>query len=74
MDAKEVKSWKQAKGKKELIKHLEGKRLPRGQAIKAKCYDCMTGYDDKKEDCDVPTCLLYEYMPYRKVDKGRNFS
>jgi hypothetical protein len=32
-----------AGGRVEYLKHLEGKRLTRGQAITAKCYECM-GY------------------------------
>ena len=34
------KYGKVARGKKELIKFLEGKRLTLKQAILAKCYDC----------------------------------
>ena len=55
-----------AKGKNELIKHLTGKRLTRGQAILAKCYDCMGGFNDGKQDCEITECSLYPFMPYRK--------
>jgi hypothetical protein len=58
---------KRCKGKKELIKHLEGKPLSAKQSIAAKCYDCM-GYGETdvngSRDCQVPYCSLYPYMPY----------
>ncbi|MDO9228369.1 MAG: hypothetical protein Q7U03_02270 [Syntrophales bacterium] len=54
-----------AKGRKELIRHLEGKPLQRGQAIMGKCYDCMGYYSDGKLDCLIPACPLYSFMPYR---------
>lgn len=53
-----------AKGKKEIIKHLNGERLSFKQAIIAKCYDCMGYCEDGKEDCKVPMCSLYPFMPY----------
>jgi hypothetical protein len=58
-----------AKGRQELIRHLEGRPLQRGQAIKAKCYDCMGYYTDGKVDCLTLVCPLYGFMPYR-VRKG----
>ena len=46
-------------------KHFtEGKRLTLLQAIRAKCYECMAGYDDGKYDCIVSDCPLYPFMPY----------
>lgn len=54
-----------ARGKSEMVKYLNGKELTRGQAIKAKCYDCSGYYGDGKIDCKVTTCPLYQYMPYR---------
>ena len=54
-----------ARGRSELIKHENGERLPRGQAIKAKCYDCCAGYTDGRRDCMMPDCPLHPYMPYR---------
>jgi len=54
-----------AKGRKELAKADRGESLTRGEAILAKCYECMGGYDDGRVDCLVSTCPLYQYMPYR---------
>ena len=50
------------KGRAELKKYREGKKLTRGQAIIAKCYLCMNG---NRYDCEIPECPLYPYMPYR---------
>jgi hypothetical protein len=58
-----------AKGRNELIKHLNGQRLTRKQAAYAKCYDCMCGYIDGKNDCRIPDCPLYPFMPYRDNEK-----
>ena len=37
---------RKAIGRAELQRHLQGKRLASGAAIKAKCYDCMGQYID----------------------------
>jgi len=56
-------------GKAMLLKYLNGKRLSKGESIKAKCYDC-DGMGDSG-DCDQVDCPLYPYSPYRqKNDKG----
>jgi hypothetical protein len=54
-----------ARGRRELIFHLNGKSLQRGQAITAKCYDCMGYYADGKLDCLIPACPLHGFMPYK---------
>lgn len=41
---------KTAKGKKELIKHLEGGRLTLRQAVNAYCYGCGAYFADGKVD------------------------
>ena len=56
-----------AKGRGELKKHLHGQRLRASEALKAKCYDCMGGYKDGKQDCGVTACSLYPQMPYKGV-------
>lgn len=56
---------KKAKGRKELQRYKEGKRLTQRQAILAKCYDCLGGYIDGKFDCKMPHCSLYPFMPYK---------
>ena len=58
-----VKTYPKQSGRADLIKHLEGKRLSKGQAIKAKCYDC-NGMGESYE-CDIETCSLYPYSPYK---------
>ena len=55
-----------AKGRAERIKFLEGKQLTRAEAILAHCYSCMGNYDGGARDCEIETCSLYLYMPYRK--------
>jgi hypothetical protein len=55
-----------AQGRMELRKHLAGKRITRNAAIKAKCYDCMGGFTDGKQDCQITACPLYPWMPYRQ--------
>jgi hypothetical protein len=53
-----------AKGKKELLAHLDGKTLTLKQQIISKCYDCMGYYQDGKIDCGISACALYSSMPY----------
>ena len=48
-----------AKGKAELIKHRDGKKLSYKQAVLAKCNECMGFYADGKLDCQIPECPLY---------------
>lgn len=65
MDLADVKNSKQFAGRKELTAYLEGKTLTRNQAIKAKCFECMNGYDDGAIDCLIKTCSLYPFMAYK---------
>jgi hypothetical protein len=48
-----------------LDKHLAGERLTRGQALVAKCADCMNRWRDGRQDCRIPKCALYPYRPYQ---------
>ncbi len=61
-----------AQGRNELITHLKGRKLTRGQAIKAKCYECAGGFTDGKADCAIPHCPLYSFMAYRKTTPDGN--
>jgi hypothetical protein len=63
------KYGKTAKGKSELIRHLEGDRLSRKQAIYAHCYDCMGYFSDGRQDCLMPHCSLYSFMVYNRSKK-----
>jgi hypothetical protein len=69
----EIKEYgKTAQGRRELLRHLEGGKLSRKAAIKAKCYDCMNSFADGKYDCQIPDCPLYGFMPYKgKMPKGK---
>lgn len=57
---------KAARGQKELIKHLSGEMLTLRQAVNAHCYDCSGFYSDGKNDCRLPGCSLYPFMPYNE--------
>lgn len=60
----EVDKGMMARGKNELLSHLSGEDLTARQAILAKCYDCLGYMVDGKEDCKMPLCPLYPFMPY----------
>jgi hypothetical protein len=61
------KNGSTAKGKNEYLNHMEhGIKLSPKQAILANCYQCLGFYIDGKNDCEIPDCPLYSYMPYRK--------
>lgn len=60
---------KSAKGRAELLKHLDGGRFTMKQMLQAKCYECMGYYLDGKVDCIVRSCPLYSVMPYREGEK-----
>lgn len=60
-------SGKQAKGRKELIAHMQGTALRLYQAVLAKCYDCKGGYVDGKCRCKIPACPLHPWMPYKDI-------
>ena len=62
----DIQDGKAGQGKKELLNHFEGKKLTFLQAIKAKCYDCMSCYVDGRVDCEIPLCPLYPFMPYSR--------
>jgi len=57
---------KTARGKKELIKHLEGGRITLKQAVNAYCYGCLGYYADGKQDCKMPKCPLHSFQPYNE--------
>ena len=60
-----------ARGRAELIKHLEGVPLTMKQAISGKCYDCLGYYADGAEDCKTKDCTLYPFMPYNPNRKKK---
>ncbi len=63
-----IRRAKPREGRSELLKYLEGSSITKGEAILAKCYDCM-GMTNA-EYCDMPKCALYKHSQYR--GKGAN--
>jgi hypothetical protein len=53
-------------GSADLQRYRQGKKLTRGQAIRAKCADCLADYQDagSRADCGISECPLYPFMPY----------
>lgn len=43
-------------GKADYLNFLRGKKLTRAQAIKAKCFECVGGEDNRP--CKIETCPL----------------
>ena len=69
--ALDIAHKKNSRGRDLMILYVSGKPLSPKQAIIAQCAECMSYYDDKKEDCECPLCPLYQYMPYKqKEDKA----
>lgn len=58
------KAWPRREGKTLYVKYLKGEALTRGEAITAKCYECICGEDNSP--CIVDTCPLQDYCPYNK--------
>lgn len=58
-----------AKGTRMLAQHREGKRLTKFQAMLAKCSDCCCQYADGMVDCQVSSCPLHPFMPYRAAGR-----
>jgi len=59
-----AKSGPRRSGRKEIIKYLEGGKLTRSQAIRAKCFDCL-GMGDQSI-CDSVSCSLNPFSPFRQ--------
>jgi hypothetical protein len=58
-------------GSSMMAAHMAGKDLSPGQAIKAKCADCMGNYADGRISCETPECPLWPFMPYNPNKKRR---
>jgi hypothetical protein len=65
---------KKLAGYEGLKKHLRGEFLERKEAMLAKCYECMGGYDDGAMDCEVLECPMYDYMPFATKPKKRRLT
>lgn len=59
------KNGKAGKGKRLLLAYLRGEKLTRGQAMAAKCYECLGYCVDGMKDCEVQNCPMYPYRPYK---------
>jgi len=55
----------QAVGKANLLKHLDGGKLTRKEAMQAKCYDCMGYFIDGRADCCIKNCPMYAFRPFK---------
>ncbi len=64
MKIEAIQNSPQCQGRAELLGHMEGKKISRSAAMKAKCYECMNAYIDGKVDCGIKTCPLYPWMPF----------
>ena len=51
--------------------YRQGKSLTPRQAILAKCSECTCHYVDGREDCGIPDCTLYPYMPYGNAPRKK---
>jgi len=40
----------------------------RSLAMQSKCHECTGRYADGKNDCQMPTCSLYPWMPYAELE------
>ncbi len=54
-----------ARGRKELYRYMNGEKLTYKEGVLAKCFECMAGYVDGTQDCQIEGCPLYPNMPYR---------
>lgn len=55
---------RRARGSKEYMDFMNGKKLSARAAIRAKCYECSGYYMDGVSACHIKTCPLYFYNPY----------
>ncbi len=63
---KHILTAPKTKGRSILLKHLKGEKISKPQALIAKCCDCMCYHIDGRQDCQMPHCPLYPFMPYRR--------
>ena len=63
---KEYESYPVSSGRTQYLRFLNDEKLTYMQAVHAKCAECCCGYADGRRDCGVPTCPLYQFMPYKE--------
>lgn len=66
MEKHAIEQSPKSSGRRYLLKHAKGEKLTFKQAVLAKCCECNNGYIDGLSDCQVNSCPLYQFMPYRK--------
>jgi hypothetical protein len=59
-----VTKWPRKSGKADYLRFLNGEKLTRSEAIRAKCYECVCGEDT--EPCLQPHCPLIDYCQWGK--------
>jgi hypothetical protein len=62
---KEYESYPVSSGRTQYLRYLHGEKLTYMEAVHAKCAECCGGYVDGRYDCEIPTCPLYQFMPYK---------
>lgn len=62
---KEYESNPVSSGRTQYLRFLHGEKLTYMEAVHAKCAECCGGYADGRQDCGIPACPLYQFMPYK---------
>ena len=62
-----VRKWPKKSGRADYIRHLDGERLTRAEAIRAKCYECVCGEDT--EPCLASLCPLIQYCQWNRSEQ-----
>ena len=71
MNIKDVENGVKFYGKRQLLKYLQTGKVSLAEAVLAKCYECMCGFEDGCVDCEIPDCPLYPFMRAGKAYKNR---
>ena len=58
-----AKSGPLRRGRRWLIKYLEGGKISRAQGVEANCYQCL-GMGDQG-NCDQDSCTLYDFSSFK---------
>ena len=64
---KEYESNPVSSGRTQYLRYLHGEELTYRQGVLAKCAECCGGYADGRYDCGIPSCPLYQFMPYKGI-------
>ena len=54
--------------KQHIIKPNGKPSIGRVGMIRAKCYRCCGDFADRRQDCEIPGCTIYSWMPYRAIE------